>query len=290
MGVITIRDYIRNGSIDVANYQKYIIPYTPISISIIIAVALMPVVFKLFKRYALLAASLLGGGLFLASEIYFENMIVMKGMTKAKIESWQLLSCVATPEVWKTVKNPLIEEYSPAFKIHFYIIAFVIILAILNVIYGFSKMIKENNYNRKRPLIAQAVSSAVFIGLCIFACFTAFYRNGKLNISPLSAMLMSIFFIVFGVTVGVYAGSFFYDRKKLLSVVIPALASMLTTIVMYAGELVLTSGVLFKFGTGFLFEPLGLIPFALIDIAVILLSGVATYLIMNIFVKSKNFI
>jgi hypothetical protein len=106
------------------------------------------------------------------------------------------------------------------------------------------------------------------------------------NISPLSASLMSVFFIVFGVTAGVYAGSFYYGRKKFLSAVVPALVSILTTIVMYVGELVMTGGVLFKFGSGFLFESLGMIPFAVIDIVVILFSGVLTYSIMNALAKS----
>lgn len=288
MGVVTVTDYIKNGSIDVADYQKYIIPYTPISISLIITVVLMPVIFKLFKRHGLLIASFLGLGLFFASETFFENMIVMEGMTKADIESWQVLSCVATPEVWRTMGNPLVKQYRPAFKIHFYIISVVIILTVLNVIYGFSRMIRENSYEKRRPLIVQAISSAVFIGLCIFACFTAFFRNGTINISPLSASLMSVFFIVFGVTAGVYAGSFYFGRKTFLSAVVPALVSILTTIVMYVGELVLTGGVLFKFGSGFLFEPLGMIPFAVIDIVVILFSGVLTYSIMNALAKSQN--
>ncbi len=150
-------------------------------------------------------------------------------------------------------------------------------------------MIIDKVYDKKLPLLAQLISVIVFIGLCILACFTAFYRNGTINISPISSILMSIFFIVFGVTVGIYIGCLFYGKKKVLSVIIPAIVSAGTTIIMYIGELVLMGGVLFKFGSGWFFEPVGLLPFAMIDMVVILISGVVTYFIMvKIYKGQKN--
>jgi hypothetical protein len=47
-------------------------------------------------------------------------------------------------------------------------------------------MLLEQDFGKKRPLIVQAVSVVIFISLCIIACFTAFYRNGTINISPLA--------------------------------------------------------------------------------------------------------
>jgi hypothetical protein len=41
---------------------------------------------------------------------------------------------MVTPEIFETVRNPLVGEYSPAFKIHFYIISIAVILAVVNVI------------------------------------------------------------------------------------------------------------------------------------------------------------
>lgn len=281
MGVTTLSRYLQDGSISVADYPKYIIPYTPICISIIISVALMPLILKIFKRYALTAVSLLGIVLFLLFELGFEQIKVIEGYVKMPLESFQLSLCMATPEVLRSIGEPIYAADNPAFKIHFYFIAFVIILAALNVIYGFSKMLLENDFGKKRPLIAQAVSAVVFIGLCVLACFTAFYRNGTLNISPLSAILMSVFFIVFGITAGIYCGSVFYGKRKLLSKVIPSITASLTTLFMYIGELTLTGGVLYTYGKGFLFEPIATIPFSIVDIVVILSSGIITFIIMR---------
>jgi hypothetical protein len=75
-------------------------------------------------------------------------------------------------------KNPYITKYSSVFKIHFYIISVIIDLVILGVVYGFYKMACDENYKKKKPLIMQLGSVTVFVGLCIFACFTAFYRTG----------------------------------------------------------------------------------------------------------------
>ena len=282
MGVATMGSYLNNGAIDVADYKKYIIPYTPICIALIVSTALMPLIFKLFKRYALPAVSFLGTVLFFASEFGFEQIKVIEGYVEMPLESWQLSLCMATPEVLRAIGEPIYAAYNTAFKIHFYIIAIVIILAVLNVIYGFSKMLREQDFGKKRPLIAQAVSVVLFIGLCILACFTAFYRNGTINISTLSAILMSVFFIVFGITVGIYCGSIFYGKSKLFSKIIPAITASLTTLIMYIGELVLMGGVLFKYGNGFFFEPIAAIPFSAADIVIILFSGVITYIVMQL--------
>lgn len=63
---------------------------------------------------------------------------------------------------------------------------------------------------------------------------------------------------------------------------------MMTTIVMYIGELVLTGGKLFKFGNGFLFEPIVKMPFALIDLLVIFVSGFAAWIILNLLNKKDK--
>ncbi len=89
MGVLAITDYLRKGSIDVANYPKYIIPYTPICFALIIATAFMPVILKFFKRFALPMISLLGVGVFLIGEILLENMVIMTSVSVVKLESWQ---------------------------------------------------------------------------------------------------------------------------------------------------------------------------------------------------------
>lgn len=282
MGVVTMSSYLQNGFINVADYQKYIIPYTPICIALIASVALMPLIFKQFKRHTLLVVSLLGTVLFFASEFGFEQIKVIEGYVEMPLESWQLSLCMATPEVLRSIGEPIYAANNPIFKIHFYIIAIVIILAVLNVIYGFSKMLREQDYTKKRPLIAQAISALLFISLCILACFTSFYRNGTINISTLSAILMTVFFIVFGITVGIYSGSIFYGKGKLLSKIIPGIIASLTTLIMYIGELMLMGGVLFKYGNGLLFRPIGLIPFSTVDIAIILVSGVITYILMQL--------
>ncbi len=281
MLIKVIADYAATGSVDIANYPKYIIPYTPISIALIFSACFMPAAFSLFKRFALPVISALGIILFFIAEFALENMVVIDGTNLiTKVENWQMFSCVATPQVRLTAGDILVGNYSPALKTHFYIISIIIILAVVNVIHGFSKMIKTNDFSRKSPFIAQTISVTVFIGLCIFACFTAFYRTGSILVSPVSAVLMCLFFITMGVTSGTYIGSFFYNRSKLLSVTLPAVVSLVMTLVMYVGELILLNGNLYQFGTGSLFRPVAYLPFTIVDIAVMLISGVITYVIM----------
>lgn len=292
-----ITEFMSQGSIDIFNYPKYIIPYSPIAIAVIFSISLIPLAIKLFKKYALPLISVLAIAVFFICEFALENIVVIDGVhIVTKIANYQMYSCYVTKNSILSAGDILVGNYNPSFKIHFYIISIIIILAVTNVMYGFSKMIKENNFSKKRPLVAQGISIGVFIGLCILACFTAFFRSGPLFVSPISAFLMSLFFITMGVTSGIYIGSFFYFKSKCLSITLPTIISLLMTIVMYVGELILLDGNVYRYGIGFTFEPLGFafnsllgipytiidvyIPFAIIDLVVILLSGIITYITM----------
>ena len=156
---------------------------------------------------------------------------------------------------WEAVD--VLGGYSPAFKIHFYLISVVIIVSLLNCFYGIAKMIRTGDHSRKKALVVQTITSAAFLGMCIWACFTAFYRTGEITVSPLSAVLMAVFFALLGITMGVYTGSFTLGKRKLLSLALPTAIAAIVTIAMYIGEMILLSGNLYRFGSGFLFEGLG---------------------------------
>ena len=164
-------------------------------------------------------------------------------------------------------------EYSPTFKLHFYLISVILIITIINCLYGFAKMLRTGNRSRCKALVVQSVCTAVFLVLCILACFTAFFRDGEITVSALSAFLMSLFFIVLGVTAGIYVASFLIGRKRYLSIIIPSIVASFTTLAMYVGEMFLLSGNLYRFGEGFLFDKISGIVLAPIDILVIILSG-----------------
>ena len=74
-----------------------------------------------------------------------------------------------SPEMYKTCTWEavvvLLGSYSPAFKLHFYIISVVIILSIMNCGYGFVKMIRTSDKSCKQSLIIQAVCSIIFLPL-----------------------------------------------------------------------------------------------------------------------------
>ena len=281
MGVSTFAAFLRNGAIHASVYPRYVIPYAPLAFALIIAAALLPAFMKRFHRYALLYNSLLGILLFFSFEFALESMQVSDGTTALPLDAWQYSICVSTPEVLIALGEPVYVQGNPAFKLHFYFIALVILLCVLHTAYGFLKMHQDNNSEKNKPLVLQLVSITVFIGLCIWACFTSFYRNGTLTVSPLTAVLMIIFFLAFGIACGLYLGCLTYGRKKGLALFAPALAAVAATLLMYLGEMVLTDGKLFTFGQGFFFDRLAFITFAPVDLAVIFCSGAATYLILR---------
>lgn len=294
MGISVIVDMIRYGTVYAENYPKYIIPYTPIALALLVCVALIPVALKYFKKYALLFETVISTVLFFVFEFILERAVtVTRTVTGifSTLEDWQMFMCYVPPNSFEertwTEVDVLMGEYSPAFKLHFYIISIALIISILNCFYGFAKMIHTGDKSRRKSLVIQSVASGAFLGMCIWACFTAFYRNGDIQVSALSAALMSVFFVLFGVTVGIYIESFTLNKKPLLSVWLPSVSAAVVTLVMYIGEMILLSGHLYRFGDGFFFAGIPGIVLAPVDIVVILGSGVMTAIIAS-FVRNKN--
>ena len=292
MGVRVVRDMIVQGTVMGKDYPKYIIPYLPIALSVIAGVAIMPLLFRMVRKYALAVASAVGLGVFFASELVLENWVIVTDTVMTTLESWQMFMCYVPPEMFETrtwrAIDVLIGEYSPWFKLHFYIIAIVLILTFLNCFYGFGQMIVSGRRERMRHLILQSVASVLFLGLCILACFTAFWRTGEITVSPLSAFLMCLFFIVFGVTMGLFTASFLTRRPSSAVLSVSAAVSSVVTLIMYIGELILLSGHLYRFGNGFLFDGLGALVLAPIDLIVILLSGGITAVILKSVADDKK--
>ncbi len=282
MGVSTLASYMQTGAIEAANYPKYIIPYTPLCIALIIAVLLLPAMYRRFKKHSLILASLTAAFVFFACEIGLEQIQVIQGYETVQIDAWQYSLCTQTPQVLKAIGEPIYAQNNPAYKVHFYLIALIIMLTVINVFYGYIKMNAEKEYSKRKAVNTQLVFTVIFIGLCIYACFTAFYRTGTIVISAVSAVLMSVFFVMFGVTFGVYFACIFYGRRFSLSSLIPAIIAVATTAAMYCGELILMDGALFRFGQGIFFDPLSPLPFAPADILVILIPGVVTLLITKL--------
>ncbi len=289
MGVRVITSMIADGTVTKENYPKYIIPYTPICIAIIVSVILMPLCINLFKRFALLGGASIATGIFFAAEFLFERKVVIsKTETVTKLEDWQMYMCYIPPEGWgetattyktQTAVDILMGNYNPAFKLHFYMISVLLIITILNCLYGFGQMVKNGEKKRLKSLILQSVCSFAFLGLCVLACFTAFWRDGSVQVSLLSATLMAAFFILFGVTCGVFVGSFPLEKRKFFSIWIPSIAASIMTFLMYIGEMILLNGHLYRFSVGFIFSGLPGIIFAPIDLLIILAAACMTALI-----------
>ena len=97
-----------------------------------------------------------------------------------------------------------------------------------------------------------------------------------MTVSPLSATLMALFFVLLGVTMGVFVGSFLLGKPRKVSVLVPVLVAVAVTAAMYAGELILLSGHLYRFGSGFFFAGLGKLVLAPADLVVLFFSGALT--------------
>lgn len=284
MGGRILHSVLSFGSVSTADYPKYVIPYTPIGLAVLSAVLVMPWFVRL--RRPVLAASVLAMAVFFASEIALEHVMVGDNT----MAQWQFALCIvpaytsepamSAAEAAYSLRQPALEtevgllvgEYRPSIKLHFYMISAVLILAAVSSCYGFAR-VKPENRRRIRLLIAQATATGAFLALCVLACFTAFFRDGSLLVSPLSAGLMAAFFILLGVTAGIFVGSALQGKRPALAIGLPGLIAALVTLLMYLGEMALLRGHLYRFGTGFLFDGLGMLVLAPVDVLIVLAAG-----------------
>ena len=285
MGVCVVSDMICDGTVLAENYPKYIIPYTPISLAVLFGTLIMPISQKYLKKASFALPSVASVAVFFVIELLLEKLVIVTETVETTLESWQMFMCYVAPSSYTTkvysAEKMLIGDYSPTFKLHFYIISVLLVVAILNCIYGFSELLAGKNKGRTKALVLQSVSTFLFLSLCILACFTAFWRTGEIVVSPLSAFLMAIFFILFGLTAGIFHASFAVGKRTLFSRLLPSVTSVITVIVMYAGELILLSGKLYRYGHGFFFDRMGFFPFSLCDLVIIAVSGVLCFLLIN---------
>lgn len=291
MGARVIVDMIRNGVVAAADYPKYLIPYTPITIAVLIGVLLMPLMFRLSKRFGQWIASDISLAVFLVTEFLFENLVIVSDKGSATLESWQMYMCYIPREGIVEVHTAieiLIGDYSPWFKLHFYVIAILLVITLLNTVYGFGKQILSNSFTRTRPLVLQTIATGAFLGMCILACFTAFFRTGELQVSPLSAFLMITFFILLGLVAGLYLGSFLYGNRPLAAVAVPSIAASAATFLMYVGEMCLLDGHLYQLGSGRFFETSGAWTLAPVDVVITLVSGAVCAIVLWVIRSEKR--
>lgn len=288
MGIKVVRLMSLSGAVPYKEYPKYIIPYTPIAVSLIAGVILMPLIQRLFRRLDVPAGSAIALAVFFVTEHLMETKILVMAERAVVLGSWQMSLCYVPPDMyesrpWKAV-DVLLGGYSPFFKIHFYLISVVVIIALLNSFYGFARMIRTGDYKKRRALTIQAAAGVMFLGMCIWACFTAFYRTGDLVVKPVSAVLMGTFFALLGVTAGIFVASLTIAKKRALSTGVPVVTSVLVTVLMYIGEMFLLNGHLYRFGRGLVFKGIPGMVLAPADILIIAAAGVITAVIC-VFIK-----
>lgn len=280
MGASVLFQTVKNGAVPLEAYPKYVIPYAPIAVSLLLGVLLMPLWQRLLRKADLLVGSAVSLAVFFITERLMETKVLIQTQELVPLESWQMSLCYVPPEQYETrtweAVDVLLGGYSPAFKLHFYLISVVILLSLLNWIYGFAKQARTGSRSRTRALAMQTATSLLFLGMCVFACFTAFYRSGELTVSPLSAVLMTIFFLLLGVTMGVFAGSFTLQKRAALSLWFPAAVAAAVVVCMYIGEAFLLNGSLYRFGAGFFFSPLGALKLAPVDLLTVLAAAGVT--------------
>ncbi len=296
--------YLVNGVIEIDQYVRYVIPYAAMCFALLVFAALQPVWPKIFKKSTLALSTAVTLLLFVLAEVFFENMkINTNGLTPIKgfhpaprVDMWQAFSCFISPDAVRAMRRQAQVQQDgfyyvagdSTYKIHYYLVCFVIILILCGLIYGLGKMVRDKNKAAGIPLALQGASAAILVGLCIFANMTGFFRDTSPVQNLTASILTCLFFIVLGAAAGIYAGSFLLRKSKPLALGLPALLSGAVCVLMYVGEAAMMEGNLYRFGTGWFFTGISGISLAAVDLLVILLAAAVTYGTLNALRRSAS--
>ena len=102
MGVKVVSDMICFGTVYAESYPKYVIPYAPIALALIIGTAFMPLLFRTAKKYALAAGSLVSLAVFFSSELLLESQVIVTTTCITALDNWQMYMCYVPPEGYGT--------------------------------------------------------------------------------------------------------------------------------------------------------------------------------------------
>ena len=197
----------------------------------------------------MLAATVLALGLFVGIELYMESITINSSVTKPAVD-WQLALCIDSPDAVQAFQG----LYNDTFKIHYFLVAAVIITLVISVAYGYGKMLSGRSRSKRIPLRLQLAATVLLLGLCVFANFTGFFRDAKQYQTFFPSLLTGTFFVVLGASLGVYTGSHLIrQRQGAVHLAARALAAILVCSVMYYGEYHLLGGTLYRFGSVLLF-------------------------------------
>ncbi len=73
MGIRVLAEMVRSGAIPVENYPKYVIPYAPISLALLLGVLLIPVMQRLSQKQSFLWGTVFSVGVFSTAEHLMET-------------------------------------------------------------------------------------------------------------------------------------------------------------------------------------------------------------------------
>jgi hypothetical protein len=300
MGLKLVAIQLTRGAVAPEDYTRYVVPYAAVGLAVSITAALYPVISKV-RKWTVPVATVVALGLFVGLELYMESITfnssavaVISGETYQADSAvdWQLFSCFQSPDAIQAYRNAgaqdaskvnaiFLRPYGDAFKIHYFLVSFILIAMTVSVFYNFVSMLPDAGRQRNRiPVLLQLCTLVLLLAVCVFANTTGFFRSAEVYQEALPFFLTYLFFIILGGSGGIWLGSALLHKGYAHCVRLPVLFAMLVCAVMYYGEYNLLGGALYRFGDSFPFRALPAVALAPADILVILLAGAAAGIVM----------
>jgi len=145
MGIIMLSSYITDSGIKTADYPKYIIPYTPICVSVLLCTLILPLMLKKCRSIASPMISGLGIMFFLVLEVLFESIPVFLGTSNRRVFD-EIIRGNLQYRISDAVFEMKDMRYNNALDLHVYIISVLAVVTVLRIIYE----ICIRNFQEKR--------------------------------------------------------------------------------------------------------------------------------------------
>jgi len=216
-----------------------VIPFAAVSAAVLIGFLLLPMLRKMYVAKRGIISSVIAVCIFFALSLYAE-------MISARLD---VIFIVMTSRMRRSVEGiAALADYMTipwTVRLHYYIFSIVLILALLNFLYGLADALYRGEKLSKKAIALQGGAVACYALAYFFVRAMQFKDYDTLLLTSSSVLNAAVCFILAGIAVGLYSGSF--SKFAGLGKFISSILSSATVVALYAAEYAMLQGNLYSY-------------------------------------------
>lgn len=245
-----------------------VIPFTAVTVAILFGFMLLPLLRDMPPRKRQIIASALAVFIFCALESTAETLAARLDRLHVVMTHRKMLTPEEITALARGVRFPL------EIRLHYYIFSVILVLCVLNFLYGLANMLHADGKPGKKVVVLQGMATACYALAYILVRVMQYEDYATMRLTWSSVLNAAVCFTLAALVVGLYAGSFM--RLEGRGKIVPPLLSVFTVISLYFTEYAMLDGEFYSYCENATLT-------IMIRFLIIVISGVLVYLLLHSF-------